>query len=265
MLGVKIARRAAGTVILSLLASESIVPPTRALAASAERESPVQDARAATVPPSAPAPLLAALRSKIPIDPVAVSGNPYTIWHDKEPPSTPVGTVCGVRFEQDQVHYHLNTFANSAAAHGAGFAVTHFGACGTCSTLQDLAVYLEKADLTTPVRMCGIRVGASASLTCLENIGFSNACAQTWLYNLQNTRDQCLGACILSWIAGEAPTRKDGRLNACLQCDEDRSGPVFKAIAGRTRRNSGIQSSIPRQADEIGPVVHDYVPELTPR
>lgn len=38
----------------------------------------------------------------------------------------------------------------------------------------------------------------------------------------------------LGWIEGEAPTRKDGRLNACLQCDEDRSGPVFKATAGRT-------------------------------
>jgi len=52
----------------------------------------------------------------------------------------------------------------------------------------------------------------------------------------------------------------DGKLNECLQCDEDRSGPVFKAVAGRTRRNSGIQSSIRRPADEVSPVAHDYVP-----
>ena len=41
---------------------------------------------------------------------------------------------------------------------------------------------------------------------------------------------------------------------------EDRSGPVFKAVAGRTRRNSGIQSSIPRPSEQVAHVVHDYVP-----
>jgi hypothetical protein len=59
---------------------------------------------------------------------------------------------------------------------------------------------------------------------------------------------------------GEPPTQKDGRPNASLQCDEDRSGPVFKATAGRTRRNSGIRSSIPRRDDQIAPLVDDYVP-----
>jgi hypothetical protein len=173
--------------------------------------------------------------------------------------------VCGVRFQPDQIHYRLSTFANPAAAHTAGAAITHFGACGTCSTLQDLAVYIEKPDLTAPVRSCAISWGASASLTCLKALGFSTACAQTWLYDAQNTRRQCFGVCMLSWIEGEAATRSDGRLNNCLQCDEDRSGPVFGATAGRTRRNSGIHSSIPRPNDEIAPVVHDYVTDLAPR
>jgi hypothetical protein len=166
-----------------------------------------------------------------------------------------------VRFEQDKTHYRLSTFASAPAARTAGFAITHFGACGTCSTLQDLAVYLEKPDLTAPVRRCGIHWNGSDRLACLEALGFTPPCAQTWLYNVQNTRRHCLGVCLWSWIEGEAPTRADGRLNACLQCDEDRSGPVFKAIAGRTRRNSGIHSSIPRPDDEVAPVVHDYVPD----
>ena len=174
----------------------------------------------------------------------------------------PAGTRCGVRFERDQVHYRLSTFDNPAAALTAGYPVTHFGACGTCSTLQDLAVYLERPDLTAPVRRCGISWDASADLTCLEDLGFSAACAQTWLYNVANTRRHCFSVCIVSWIKGEGPTQKDGRLNDCLRCDEDRSGPVFKATAGRTRRNSGIQSSIPRPNEEIAPVVHDYVPDL---
>jgi hypothetical protein len=217
------------------------------------------------VPPLAEKRLLAALRSKTPIEPIAVKEDPYIIWHVQQPPLPPAGSVCGVRFEQDQVHYHLMTFVSPVAARAAGFATTHFGACGTCSTLQDLAVYLEKPDLTSPVRRCGFGWGASSSLTCLEGLGFSTACAQTWLYNVQNTRRQCFSVCLLSWIKGEASTQHDGRLNACLQCDEDRSGPTFKATAGRTRRNSGIQSSIPRPNDEIAPVVHDYVPDLAPR
>jgi hypothetical protein len=260
----KIFRRAAGSVALGLLASAPVVPLTRVLADFAQVQPSALATPAAPLRQTTPVRLLAALRSKIPVEPVEVDGDPYVIWQSKEPPLPPAGTVCGVRFEQDQVHYHLATFGTTAAARAAGFAITHFGACGTCSTLQDLAVYLERPDLTAPVRWCGIRTDASASLTCLENLGFSTPCAQTWLYNLQNTRRRCLGVCAWSWIRGEAPTRADGSLNACLQCDEDRSGPVFKATAGRTRRNSGIQSSIPRPTDDVAPVVHDYVPDLAP-
>jgi len=259
----KISRRAVALVALSLLTPGSVL--TRVLAASTEEQPPAPGRRATQLSQPAEARLVAALRSKIPIERAVLEGDPYVIWQGKEPPRTPAGTVCGVRFEEDQVHYRLTTFASTAAARAAGFAVTHFGACGTCSTLQDLAVYLEKPDLTAPVRKCGIRLSASASLACLEHLGFSTACAQTWWYDLQNTRHHCLGVCLWSWVEGEAPTRKDGRLNACLQCDEDRSGPVFKATAGRTRRNSGIRSSIPRPDDEIAPVVHDYVPDLAPQ
>jgi hypothetical protein len=209
--------------------------------------------------------LLAALRSKIALEPVALQGDPYLIWHVRNPARASAGTVCGVRFEADQRHYRLTTFANVVAMRAAGFAATHFGACGTCSTLQDLAVYIEKPDLTAPVRRCGMKWNMSSRLQCLEDLGFSTPCAETWLYDLENTRHQCFGVCVWSWIEGEEPTHSDGRLNACLQCDEDRSGPVFKTTAGRTRRNSGIHSSIPRPDDEITPVVHDYVPELAPR
>ena len=213
------------------------------------------------IPAASTARLVAALRLKIPIEPVALNGDPYLRWHDGEPPSVPAGTVCGVRFEPDHVHYRLSKFADAPAARAAGFAVTHYGACGTCSTLRDLAVYLEKPDLTSPVRRCAIKWTVSARLKCLQELGFTDACAQTWLYDVQNTRQHCLRVCILSWIESESPTGSDGRLNGCLQCDEDRSGPIFKATAGRTRRNSGIRSSIPRPASEIAPVVHDYVPE----
>jgi hypothetical protein len=153
---------------------------------------------------------MAALRSTIPIEPIAAKGDPYLAWHAGEP--------------------------------STGF----------------------PSPISAPVRSCGISWNDSAGLMCLEHLGLSAACAQTWLYNVVNTRRHCFSVCIVSWIKGEAPTRKDGRLNDCLECDEDLSGPVFKATAGRTRRNSGIQSSIPRPNEQIAPVVHDYVPDLAP-
>ncbi len=227
---------------------------------------PVAVGAAAAQPATLPqARLLTMLRTKIPIDPVGIKTDPYLAWGARQPPQPPAGTLCGVRFEPDRVHYRLATFASKVAAGTAGYAVTHYGACGTCSTLQDLAVYLEKPDLTAPVRRCGMMWEESSSLACLQALGFSAPCAQTWLYNVINTRRHCFGVCMWSWVEDEAPTRADGRLNDCLQCDEDLSGPVFKITAGRTRRNSGIRSSIPRFRDEIAPVVHDYVPDVVPR
>ena len=211
---------------------------------------------------SAQARLVSSLRSKIPVNAIVGIGNPYLTWQGKSPPAAAAGTVCAVQFEADQVHYRLATFLSTALARRAGAKVTHYGRCGTCSTLQDLAVYIEKPDLTAPVRRCAIGFDENASLKCLETLGFSAPCAQTWWYDAQNTRQQCFVTCMMSWILGSPPRDSDGHLNDCLQCDEDHSGPVFKATAGRTRRNSGIRSSIPRGREEIAPVVHDYVPEL---
>ena len=196
----------------------------------------------------------------MPRDPITLPGDPYLRWRDGGPPAPSPGAACGLRFEPDGLHYRLRTFASPEAARLAGHAVTHLGACGTCSTLQDLAVYLERPDLTSPVRRCGLLIQAAEGLACLEALGFSPPCAETWWLDARHTREACFLTCLVSWASGEPSTGPDGRLNACLQCDEDRSGPIFKATAGRTRRNSGLRSSIPRPADEVAPLAHDYLP-----
>ena len=209
-------------------------------------------------PPTAVDPkLLAALRAAVPLNSIGVGEDPYSTWAGRTPPRPPPDAVCGVRFEADSVHYRLETFGSPTEADRAGFRVTHTGACGACSTLQDLAVYLERPDLTAPVRRCGMQPG---TLSCIEALGFSHACAKIWDFNVQNTKRECFGVCMRSWMSSEPSTKPDGKLNECLQCDEDRSGPVFQVVAGRTRRNSGIRSSIPRPDEQVAHVVHDYVP-----
>jgi hypothetical protein len=229
-------------------------------------------------------------------------GNPYLPRFDGVAPSGPAGTpaesadgsavynetvhrwqaepahrteVCALRFlDGKQYDYELKSFASPAAAQRAGFEVTHQYPCGACSSLRDLAVYLGSPDLTTPARQCARKLGAQRIKRCYqESIGLSAPCAESWTYNSLNTRDACLGACVetyglLNLIFNRYPAgnnRPDGSLNACLACDEARSGPGFKYSAGRTRRGSGINSAIGRRAEDVFPVDHALYFEENPQ
>ena len=194
-----------------------------------------------------------------------LSPNPYTnqtAESEKEISETLKNKiqVCAIRYDNDQrFKYELRDFQDIEAAESAGFIVTHQGKCGACSTLPDLAVYLEK-NLTDPVRKCAIRsiISERWARSCIMDVGFSEQCAQIWLDNAVNTRKECFRVCIWAWITGAPNNKPDGSLNDCLQCDEDKSGPIFKYFSGRTRRNSGIESAIKRPGEQVYKMNHCY-------
>jgi hypothetical protein len=200
-----------------------------------------------------------AFSEKVILNPIAVDANPYrdsaiSSWYEY-----PEEAVCAVKYAEDMIHYVIATFDSEEAAEESGFIVTHKGHCGTCSTLQDLATYLYHRDLTTPVRKCSALVWFKPwTINCLEGLGFTSECAQTWYYNAQNTAKECFRPCIDAWLKDDPLNNPDGSLNDCLACDEEQSGPVFKYVAGRTRRNSGIRSAIDRPDEDIYPIIHDY-------
>lgn len=175
--------------------------------------------------------------------------------------------VCGVQFADDAPHeYRLTTFPDIATLEGApGYKLTHHGACGTCSTLQDLAVYAT-LDLTHMAAHCARRLTLGHQKACMQAIGFSEPCAESWAYNARHTRSHCARICLsaLGWrgvlFGSEGPLLQgeQGSLNACLECDELVSGPGFQYGAGRTRRNSGIVSEIDRPEAALRAVRHDY-------
>ncbi len=183
------------------------------------------------------------------------SVDPYT-----QPVPELDGGVCGVVVvnAQDKT-YRLQTFPDEARALDAGAKVTHVDPCGACSTLQDLTVYAKEVDLGRPVKDCGVKTLTEPfekNVECLLKLGFTDACARVWAFNTRATRGHCWGEC---WTRLDAPYHlEDGGLNPCLGCDERRSGPTFKAAAGRTRRNTGIPSAICRPCDEVRPVLHDW-------
>ncbi len=194
-------------------------------------------------------------RQKKHVNPVVMSEDPYQkTSHELDPHA-----VCAIHYEEDRISYRTESYPNKVAADEAKGIITHYGACGACSSLQDLAVYLEKPDLTKPGKKCAMLSWLkSASVLCFKRIGFSEACAETWYYNAKNTVKECFWTCMGSLVRFQPSNLPDGSLNACLKCDEEKSGPGFKKAAGRTRRNSGIISSIGRDEIEIKPIRHDY-------
>jgi hypothetical protein len=205
---------------------------------------------------------VSSLRAFVLLDPPApLESNPYaeparaTAEASAEP-----GAVCAVHVENTALRtYRLRTWPSSEEASNNGGIVTHEGACGLCSDLESLAVYAGEADLTAPVRACGVEgvlSGDEANLACLRKLGFNEACASIWFWNTINTRARCQDVCLE--LLNAPYHNPDGSLNACLQCDEDESGPVFKAVAGRTRRNSGLANALCRPCAEVLPIEHRY-------
>lgn len=209
--------------------------------------------------------------------------------HDLAPPprlDPSIDWVCAVlprpEFDTDgrgPMPYELVNFPSGEAAREAGAMVTHRGQCGACSSLRNLAIYIAIPNLTEPIRACaltGLVDRDLSRLACIASLGFDLPCAQAWDFNTRNTQDKCLGAC------GKPGERKspsnqpfecspfklvpaDGKLvNRCLACDEEVSLELFRELAGRSRRGSGLPSPICRLCDGVYPVEHYYPPLREP-
>lgn len=150
-------------------------------------------------------------------------------------------------------------------------AVTHEGSCGVCSSAQDLAANLSPTlDLDTYA--CTVSIIENPSPTwngtfpgtvqCFKDLGFSEDCAVLWASNSLRTIlnifvgaenencSTCAEVCqpnpsLPICSSPLAPGTCD--LAPCSACDEEVSGAIFGAFAGRRRRNSGIITTFPMQ------------------
>lgn len=201
-----------------------------------------------------------------------------------------VDQSCFVIFDDDSKEtYRLVSSVDNPDPENPLVFRTHERPCGVCSSLQDLATYIETPDLAEPVRQCAIDL-FSNTFECILDIGFSETCARIWNFNADYTRSVCTIVCLQNLLApnnvanggtnfcepgdevdqcmntingGQAcddfqfEEGQPFRLNECIQCDECRAGPLFQKIAGRTRRNSGVVSGIERPNVAEG-FAHDY-------
>ena len=207
-------------------------------------------------PPNASAATIAAFKAKTLSNPISLTCNPYEQAScDTVPPleNATAESVCAFRYSDDScAGYEMRTHASAAAAAAAGAVVTHSGACAACSTAQDLAVYMSYFDMTAVGKKCGAEGVISEALgeRCFKNLGMTDACARIWTCDAISDAKSC-GAICLKDITTPYNLPPDCRLNDCLQCDEDAAGPKFKRFAGRTRRRTGLESSIQRNCSSV--------------
>ena len=232
--------------------------PNEKTGLSAEQCAPICDCEGRRFePPAYTEADIAAIEALVHSEPMtALTENPY----EDPAPVSPEGTVCAVlRDTADSNQYTMQTFASRAEALAAGATPSHSSACGLCSPLVNLAVYMRQPDLTDPVRTCGIQ-GMSGTkedhMACLMALGFDEPCASIWYYNTKHTQKKCTAVCMAA--LNDPYHHPDGSLNECMVCDEVEAGPVFKAFAGRTRRNTGLPSSMCRPCTEVLPFIHHY-------
>jgi hypothetical protein len=124
-------------------------------------------------------------------NPYNLSCNPY---EDELCETTPpqnmtdlgAAAACGVKYDmttltEDQcpTEYSLMTYASKEEMEADGAILTHHGACGVCSTTQDLAVYIEYVDLVEKGTECSIRgiLDFDDGVLCYEEVGYTKVSA----------------------------------------------------------------------------------------
>lgn len=225
--------------------------------------------------------IIAALAAQTALNPYLLDCNPYVSddFPDAAGPCTTTPpqdeslialgetAVCGLHYSTENCQeYTLQSYSSWEAAESAGAFVTHAGACGACSTTQDLAAYLNSPDLTTEGSFCAKQSILDFDLgkSCYLELGMTDSCANIWVYNSLNTAEKCLKRCAKTKSQPNNGPPPECTLNDCLQCDEDVSGPNFKHFAARTRRRSGLLSAIARPCNALIPITQGSCPETLP-
>ncbi len=167
---------------------------------------------------------------------------------------------CAVMVEnREEKTYRLQTFDTLEEMENAGGILTHTTACAKCSSLNSLAFLIEMPDQTDPLRNCGLKgLGGDIEqvVDCIVELGFERPCAQVNAYNILNTSEHCGTICMQ--LLAEPYQEEDGALNECIQCDEDNAGDIFRALAGRARRNAGIPAALCRPCENMTHIIHKY-------
>mmetsp|Transcript_6762 Transcript_6762/g.19545 ORF Transcript_6762/g.19545 Transcript_6762/m.19545 type:complete len:232 (+) Transcript_6762:537-1232(+) len=99
--------------------------------------------------------------------------------------------------------YRLKTVSSLDEAIASKEYITHLGACGTCSSLQDLALMIEYPMLPYKAQQCFFRSSAlkkmDTAIECYEELGFTTSCSATLSYYQKKIIDKNCGYQCAAW------------------------------------------------------------------
>jgi hypothetical protein len=126
--------------------------------------------------------------------------------------------------------------------------ITHTGACGVCSSLQDLAAFLDYSRLVTASSTCFLdwvssgKGSISPAVECYMDMGFSENCAETLiLYQKEIDARDCGTNCAAFALDGDQGQPSCEDTSGCASCGSQVRAR-FALVAGRTFANSGYPS-----------------------
>lgn len=124
--------------------------------------------------------------------------------------------------------------------------------------LSLLFLLLLAQDFTSAGKICATKglFNEAAGLSCYMDIGLTEECAKIWNYDGIYDGQACGAICAKEITAPNNGPAPECELNDCLQCDEDKAGPLFSTFAGRTRRRSGLLSEIVRPCSSVAQITH---------
>ena len=210
-----------------------------------------------------------ALRTHRPLNPLYLACDPFLEDNCTLSEAQPSSGVCALHYAEADCQsgdYWLQTYPDADTAAATGGAVTHQGSCGVCSTTQDLAALMAHVDMQTIKSECGLRGmglfpgSREQGILCFELKGFSRSCAELWMMSYRHLARSCSGRCLLAGVTNESYQTEECAPSECVACDEAATGATFARFAGRTRRRSGMVSSIVRPCEEIANVQHEACP-----
>lgn len=169
------------------------------------------------------------------------------------------GEVCA--FDNQGPASNITTFPSKEAAHEAGFLVLHCGACGACSTWENLIIeYTTRDTMAANANQCAKEAlfggGDDALTECLmePNIGFGYECALCWMEDILCTKEHCsfifLQSQMINEVTNFAVGPDDITSATCEEAHCEKGPDQFVPCSGATRRRMNITSSISRPGDQ---------------
>mmetsp|Transcript_7875 Transcript_7875/g.16230 ORF Transcript_7875/g.16230 Transcript_7875/m.16230 type:complete len:361 (-) Transcript_7875:1366-2448(-) len=183
-------------------------------------------------------------------------------------PDDGTSTVCGYVYDPSSTtcegrKYIIQNFDSTNDAMMANAAIVHEGACGVCSSAQDLGARINTyGTLETESIKCATSYTFNrdfpALVNCYKEMGFTSSCATLWGHFAATNGSQCALACFpditgVTKLNGPAPQCEP---SGCLTCQQD-FRLVFDAIAGIEFPKAGITERIAQSCDNFYKVIHD--------